>query len=450
MTDKKKKSKKIIKKSKKNHKRSWWKYLVGSLAILIVAYFGLQAYGVFNSIWTDNKTGESPFLSLFGNVEAGQLRGEGDGRVNILLLGIPGGNHGGDMLSDTNIVFSIDPVNNQAAMLSLPRDMWVNNTDTGGHSKLNAIHAYGEAQEKDYGPTASKKTIGELLDMPIHYYIRLDFKGAEKLVNAIGGIEIEVEKDIYDPYFPDRYGSGYEPYSIKEGIHHMNGVEALKFARSRYTTSDFDRAGRQQQILMAAKDKMSSRDLFVRPDRVLSIMDIAKKHLRTDLRPNEIKRLLCIVEQINTDEIVSEVLDNAPNGYLYSTTLYGASVLLPRGDDYSRIQALAHRIFTEPYIKKEAAKIEIRNGYTIAGIATQTGEVLENYGYNISQITDAKRKDHQQTIIVDYSQGEKPHTLDLLRKRISQAKLMSDDFSQSEADILIVLGSDFKLDDLYR
>jgi len=444
------KDKKILKKLRKGFKKIWWKYLIALLLFVLIGYFGYQAWGVFNSIWTDNKTGESPFLKLFGNVEAGELRGEGDGRINILLIGIPGGNHNGNTLSDTNIVASIDPINNKAAMLSLPRDMWVDNPDTGGYSKLNAIHAYGEMQEEGYGPTNSKKAISQILDIPLHYYIRIDFRGVEKLIDALGGIDIEVKKDIYDPYFPDQYGTGYEVYSIEEGLHQLSGPAALKFARSRYTTSDFDRAGRQQQVLMAAKNKMSKRELFVQPEKVLDILGIAKDHLRTDLQPDEIKRLMSIVERIDTDEVVSKVLDNSANGLLYSSNINGASVLLPVGDDYTRIQALAHRIFVEPYLRQEDAKIEIRNGTTTAGLATQTSEVLTDFGYQINKIGDAKKKDYDQTIIVDYSHGQKPHTLDLLHKRMVGAKIMSDGFAKTEADILVVLGSDFSIDQLYR
>jgi LCP family protein required for cell wall assembly len=365
-------------------------------------------------------------------------------------LGIPGGNHNGVNLSDTNIVASIDPINNKAAMLSLPRDMWVDNPSTGGSSKLNAIHAYGETQEEGYGPTASKKAVSEILNIPIHYYIRIDFKGVEKLIDALGGVEVEVENDIYDPYFPDQYGSGYSPYSIEEGVHHLNGVEALKYARSRYTTSDFDRAARQQQILMAAKEQLSAKNLFTQPQKILDIIGIAKHHLRTDLNTDEIKRLMSIVEQINTDEVVSKVLDNSPTGLLVSDNINGASVLLPKDGDFRQIQALAHRIFVEPYLKQEAAKIEIRNGTTIAGLAGQTKEILESYGYTVSKIDDAKRKDYERTFIIDYSGGSKPHSLDLLKKRIGVGELMSDGFVKTEADILIVLGSNFSIDELYR
>lgn len=364
-------------------------------------------------------------------------------------MGIPGGQHGGPNLSDTNIVLSIDPINCQAAMLSLPRDLWVEIPENGS-SKLNAVHAYGESVEEGYGPTASKKTISQILDIPIHYYIRIDFIGVEKLIEEIDGVDVEVEKDIYDPYFPDIYGTGYQPYSIEAGRHHLNGYEALKYARSRYTTSDFDRAYRQQQILVAIKKKLTRKNLFTQPEKILEIISIAKHHLRTDLKPDEIKRLVEIVDQIDTEKIVNRVLDNSEKGLLYSSQINGASVLLPRGDDFSRIQSLAHRIFIEPYLVQEAAQIEIQNGTSTIGLAAETAEILGDFGYQIFKVADAKKKNYQQTLIIDYSNGEKGHTLDLLKKRMVNAKVMTDGLSDSKADILIVLGDDFDISQLYR
>ena len=444
--------KKILKKkskSKKKKKRAWWWYLIAGLVLAVVGYFAVQAYLAFNSIWSENQTGQSPFLKLFGDVEAGELKGEGDGRINILLLGIPGGNHGGRDLSDTNIVASIDPINKKVAMLSLPRDMWVDIPENGS-CKLNAVHAYGDASgNKDGGPALSKKTIGEMLDLPIHYFIRVDFVGMVRLVEVLGGITIDVETDIYDPYFPDRYNSGYEPYSITAGSHHLNGSEALKYARSRYTTSDFDRAYRQQQVLVAIKKKISKINLFTEPDKLIHIFKVAKDHLRTDLQPWEIKKLAEIIDQVKIDEVVHKVLDNSADGLLYSSWVNGTSVLLPQGDDYSLIQTLAHRIFTEPYLEQEGARIKIQNGTNQIGLAGQTAEVLKDFGYDIIKIGDTKTK-YDQTLIIDYSDNKKPHTLDLLHKRIPHSKLMKDGLSKSGVDILIILGKDFKIQDLYR
>jgi len=454
---KKKKSKKQILKQKNKKKRkkrgpAWWKYALALIILGIVGYFGFQAWSVFNSIWSQNRTGQSPFLRLFGNVGAGELRGEGDGRINILILGIAGGNHGGRDLSDTNIVVSIDPINKKAAMLSLPRDMWVD-IPGNGSCKLNAVHAYGEASgEEDGGPNHTKMVVSKILDLPIHYYIRLDFIGVIQLIDAIGGIDVNVKKDIYDPYFPDKYMSGYEPYSITAGRHHFNGEEALKYARSRYTTSDFDRASRQQQVIIAGKKKISRQNLLLEPTKLLEIIKIAKNHLKTDLQPNEIKRLAEIIDQINSKEVARKVLDTSEIGLLVGGRINGSSVLLPAAGagNFTEIQNLAHRIFSEPYLEQEAAKIELQNGSGLAGLGSETGQILKDFGYNIIKIGDAKKSDYSQTLIIDYSQGNNPYTINLLSKRIPQAKVMRDGLSKNKADILIVLGRDFKAQDLYR
>jgi len=446
---KKAKPKKAIKKPNKN-KKVWWKWAIGIAAIVVVVFFAVQAYLAFDAIWGENRTGQSPFLKLFGNVEAGQLKGEGDGRINILCLGVPGGNHGGRDLSDTNIIVSIDPINKKAAMLSLPRDMWVD-MEGYGASKLNAVHANGLAGgDDDAGPNASKQVIGKIVDLPIHYYIRVDFLGVIRMIDAIDGISVEVEKDIYDPYFPDQYMSGYEVYQIAAGNHRLTGNEALKYARSRYTTSDFDRAYRQQQVIMAIKKKLARRNVFLNPEKLISLLSIAKHHLKTDMQPGEIKRLAEIADQISTQEIVSQVLDNSSEGLLVSDRINGASVLLPRSGDWTEIQGLAHRIFTEPFLEQEKAKIEMQNGTKEVGLATEATHILRDFGYNIRKVKDAKRHNYKQTLIIDYSKGEKPHTLDLLSKRLPNAKVMHDELSENGSDIVIVLGADFQISDLYR
>jgi len=447
---KKAKPKKAIKKPSKKKKKAWWKWAIGIVAIVIIAFFAVQAYLAFDAIWGENRTGQSPFLKLFGNVEAGQLKGEGDGRINILCLGVPGGNHGGRDLSDTNIILSIDPINKKAAMLSLPRDMWVD-MEGYGASKLNAIHAYGLVNgDDDAGPEAAKQVISKIVDLPIHYYVRVDFLGLIKMINAINGISIKVKNDIYDPYFPDRYMAGYEVYQIEAGNHHLTGDEALKYARSRYTTSDFDRAYRQQQVIMAVKKKLARKNVFLNPERLLSLLSIAKHHLKTDMQPGEIKRLAEIADQISTQEIVSKVLDNSPEGLLVSDQINGSSVLLPRSGDWTEIQGLAHRIFTEPFLEQENAKIEMQNGTNEVGLATEAAHILRDFGYNIRKVKDAKKHNYKQTLIIDYFIGQKPHTLDLLSKRMLNAKVMHDGLSENGLDIVIVLGNDFEIADLYR
>lgn len=429
-------------------RRKWWIWLIVIMILGVIAYFGYGAYAVAKKIITDNRGGGSPFLRFFGDMSADKLKGEGDGRINILLLGIPGAGHNGMDLSDTVMVVSIDPVNKNVAMLSLPRDLYVP-IPGNGETKINAAHAYGEQDPDRFGdgPSLAKETVSEILDLPIHYYFRMDFEGFEKLVDEIGGIEVYVEEPIVDPFYPDdRAGySGNITYRISVGQHHMDGNDALKYARSRYTTSDFDRAKRQQIILKAIKERALSIGILTNPAKISGIMNIIGDHFRTDMQLWEMQRFAELMRDVDTEIIVHKVLDNTAEGLLYASNKGGAYVLLPRGNNWDKVQALAHTIFVEPYIKKENARIEVQNGTSTVGLGNQLAEKLREFGYNVTRVTNAAPGDYPETLIIDYTGGEKPYTLQLLKNRLSYAKVLGDGNPPSDdVDIIVVVGDNYQ------
>ena len=434
---------------KPKKKRRWWLWIITAIILGILSYFGYQAYAVAKRIVTANNSGGSPFFK-FGQDEVKKLQGEGDGRINILLLGIGGAGHDGADLTDTMMVLSVDPINKTVAMLSIPRDFWVK-IPSNGESKINAVHAYGEQNKKKFndGPTVSKEVISQILDLPIHYYARMDFEGFKKLVDEVGGIDVNVEVDIVDPYYPDdRAGrSGNLTYRVKAGPQHMGGSAALKYARSRYTTSDFDRSRRQQIILKALKEKAFSAGVMANPAKLSALMNIVGDHFRTDMQLWEMERFMQLIKDVNTEEIAHRVLDNSAQGLLKDDNMNGAYVLLPRlgAYNYKEIQALAHSIFMEPYILKEKARIEIQYPSKKAAEAKQVEARLKEFGYNVTSLVQVPKGIYEETTITDYSQDHKPYTLELLKNRFGDAKILLDNNSPSSgAEIVILLGDNFK------
>lgn len=410
------------------------------LVVLGVLIFGFTVYGAFNKI-SDKSNGSSPALKFFGNnLKPDALKGEGDGRINMMFVGIGGKNHNGGQLADTIMVASIDPINNQLAMISIPRDLRVE-LDSGGFSKINAVHAYAEQDQEGSGPQALKKLLGNILDIPIHYYLKVDFEGFKKIVDEVGGIDITVPKDIYDPSYPAPNMIDYDPFSIKAGDQHLNGEVALKYARSRYSTSDFDRAERQQQIILAIRQKALSAGVLGNPAKVMSIANILGDHVRMDMSAKEISAFLSILKKLDTSKTVSRILDNSTDGPL-STYNVGGYYLVPKSGDWGEVQRIAHEIFKDPYLIKENAKIEIFNGTGVAGEAKKLRDELQSLGYNVGEIKTSEEVD--KTIIKDFSGGDAEFTIDFLKKRLSSDAISSikDASVSQDIQIQIILGKD--------
>lgn len=420
--------------------KKWKKPLIiiGFIIIAVLIWVGVGAFSVLGKIITKNVDGGSPFF--VGEVDPNELKGEGDSRINILLIGIAGANHPGGQLADSIEVVSIDPKNKTAAMLSLPRDLRVP-IQGHGQQKINAAHSLGVSKNKDGGPELMKKTVSDILDLPIHYYIRIDFSGFIKFIDALGGIKIDVTKPISDPYYPDEAMKGYSPFYIKTGIQQMNGSTALKYARSRQTTSDFDRSRRQQEIMLAVKEKALSAGVLLNPKKLSDVMNILGDHLRTDMQLNEIQRVFDIVKDLNTSEIATEVLDSSEDGPLKAINS-GGYYLVPRTGNFKEVQRIAHELFSDTYLTQENAQIEILNATSKKGIAGEVSDMLKSYGYNIVKIgtndtTLAKSK------IIDYSNNQKSYTLQFLKTRFDATVEVQPKPNSSYPDMVLLVGNDY-------
>lgn len=418
------------------------------LIIVLSVFFGLLLIGggllyVFGrGIFTKNWTGSSPFFKKLIGDEY-QLKGEGDGRINILFLGYGGSNHPGGNLTDTIQVVSIDPEDKSMAMLSIPRDLYVDVKDPRYYGKINQVFYQGEKETKEGGANLMKKEVGEILDLPIHYYVGVDFTGFKKAVDAVGGIDVNVDKALYDPLFPNDSMTGYDPFRISAGEHHMNGETALKYARSRETTSDFDRSARQQKVIAAFKNKVMSSETLSSPEKIISLINIAGSNIKTDFSVAEIKALVNLVKEIDSTKIVSKVLDNGVDGPLVSDSSSGTFYLKTKTGDWEEVQRIAHEIFTDPFLRRENATIEIVNSSKINGAAADLSVTLKSYGYNIAKVTNGENTE-KSTVIYDYSNGEKKYTLEFLSKRLSADIIKKSKPSDSDVDIRIVLGESYK------
>lgn len=254
-----------------------------------------------------------------------------DGRINMLLLGIDrrGGKSWGH-LTDTIIVVMVDQTNKTVGMMSVPRDLQLT-IPSYGEDRINTANAHGESQGyPGGGPALVVRTIEYNFGIPIDYYIMVDFKGFEKIIDTLGGIDITVPRTLHDTKYPDPRTD--DPYAYKTvhfdpGWQHMNGERALQYARSRMSTSDADRAWRQQQILLAIRETvLHSNRILELPELATTLMDSVK----TDMTLEELLELARLMPNIDTANLRQVVLEE-PLVYSHRRE-DGAAVLLPRWD----------------------------------------------------------------------------------------------------------------------
>jgi len=238
-----------------------------------------------------------------------------DERINVLLLGYGGPGHDGPYLTDSVMLLSIRPGSHEAIMISLPRDLWVkipalpNNRYMMG--KLNSAYAIG-IDHRNYpnvrsdwktdtgGGDLAAATVSQVTGQPIDYWVGVDFKAFRDVVNAVGGIKVDVPTTLDDPFFPAGESTGMMHIRIDAGAQQFDGERALEYARSRETTSDFDRSRRQQLIMLAVRQRVFSLNAI---PRLLSLLGALQDNVRTNLRPAEMQQLASLAGRIKDQDI---------------------------------------------------------------------------------------------------------------------------------------------------
>ncbi len=454
---------------KKKHSARFRAIRIGIICILIAGFFfvGIFGYKILaagNSISTADQSilGQlSDLLFKSGN----QLRGEEEDQINLLLIAIGGEGHSGENLADTIMVASIQPKTNKVAILSIPRDLYVQVPKEQFYSKINAIHAYGESQRKNNGPELLQEKVEEITGLPIHYFARVDFTAFKQIVDAIGGVNIQIENGFTDYLHKIAFPKGTET---------MNGDRALAYVRARYVEGpeggDFKRAARQQQLLVAVFNKVFSVNTALDFSAINDILSSVSEDIRTNMQTWEMKRSFELARQVDMSSVKSVVLTTGTHGVLVGDTIVlggePASVLKPRTGDYSEIHTIAKNIFSEEVgvtMNKAAAEenlpsptpspepeegsskptIEVRNGTNVNGLAKKISDQLKQDGYTVIAATNAASKDVEKTKVYAPKVTQADDAQDIASSLNASSET---DFPASEAttsaDILIVLGTD--------
>jgi polyisoprenyl-teichoic acid--peptidoglycan teichoic acid transferase len=321
-------------------------FVVTAIPHLFAASVGLGAMNAFSSIFSS--------AAVTGGV-AGARSGplpEAGGRTNVLLVGVDSGAGRDHALSDTMMVVSVDPVGHTVSMVSVPRDM-VNAPLANGSlyaPKLNSLMSFAQRNPKQFpkgGMRTLEDTVGLILGIPIHYYVTADLASFQSLVDALGGIDINVAKALDDPTY---HGYGVKMgWSVTAGPHHFNGSDALAYARIRHPAgeSDFTRQMRQQALLIALRRQLVSPDLVLRLPALIATVG---KDVETDMPRDQLPNLAAVASEIGSKSIYQLVV-RFPMVRPGTVALYGA-VQIP---DLARIQAAAAQLFTAPGVKPSVA-----------------------------------------------------------------------------------------------
>ena len=379
----------------------------------------------------------------------------GRDRVTVLLLGVDErAQESGPWRTDTIMLLTLDPSSRQAGVLSIPRDLWV---PIPGHrdGRINTAHFLGEAyNHPGDGPGLAIETIEYNFGVPIDYYVRVNFQAFVSLVDQIGGIDVYVEETISDPLYPD-HAYGYDPLYIEAGWHHFNGEMALKYARTRHGSSDFDRARRQQQVMLAILERVTTYELLPQLARTApQLYETLQASVTTDLALDQILAMANLATAVQKEDIRMAVIDQTCTQPW--VTPDGAQVLVPLRD---RMREVRDYVFTTvpvvveaeemptlviPTPTPEVATVAVLNGTTRAGLAGSTADLLSAEGFDVAHIGNADRQDYSATQVIQ--NRPKPATVARLLEMLDlpPSSVVQGAPSDGSQDIVVVLGQDYQ------
>ena len=264
-------------------------------------------------------------------------------RINTIFLGIPGKGNNAPNLTDTLMVMSIDEKTKEGFLLSIPRDLLITIPKTKFYTKINALYQRN-------GIDSVQAILSEITGLNFDYNVVIDLGGVKKIIDQVNGIDVMVEKNIYDPLFPGPNNS-YQLFALKAGWQHLDGETALKYIRTRHDpTGDFARMRRQQQVLTALQEKISSLHPVWNLGVVLSIWQTLITHFKTNLSLENIKNFWEITKEIDLEKIEFKVLDPTTGLLVPGHTILGnqrAYILRPKAglNNYSEIKNFIKKLY---------------------------------------------------------------------------------------------------------
>ena len=464
-----------------NNSSRWWKITRVVVLVIVAAIIAFFTYKTVNSLVVSWEITSLPGLAIIKPSPTAQA-GEGaiplgteespvveepvkpiglvpdpwDGasRVTVLVMGLDYNDwrkEEGPPRTDSMILLTLDPISLTAGMLSIPRDLWVS-IPGFDYGKINTAYQLGEAFKlPGGGPGLAIDTVEKLIGVPIQYYAQIDFSVFVEFIQEIHGIKINVPYEIYVDIYDDALGKK----RIEPGVQVLPGEYALAYARARNTEgADFDRAMRQQQVIMGIRDRLLNPGIIT--DLISRAPELYGKFssgINTNLSLDEIIQLAWLAQKVETDDIYQGIIGEKQ--VIFGKSPDGLDVLKPLPD---QIRLLRDKIFApagaiSPFadsgadpaelMKQEKAAVSVLNGTFTPGIAGRTSEYLQGLGVNVITTNDAGDKPYSLTMIYDHTGN--PYTVNYIVElmQISKFRVLSRFAPDSEVDVTIIVGNDW-------
>lgn len=357
------------------------------------------------------------------------LKQDENGRSNFIILGTseddPG--HGGSDLTDSMLVVSLDQNNKNIYMFSIPRDLYVDYGEacmSGYSGKINAYFSCSNPgtskEDEEDRLLKTQKFVGNIFGLDIQYGVHVNHTVIKEAVDAIGGIDVDIQGSNGDPGILDRnfdWRCNYNCYLVKydNGVHHLDGEHALFLAQARgdiaptygLGNSNFDREKNQQKIMVAIKDKAASTGTLTNLSAISKLIDALGNNLRTNINTDEIRTIMNVLNDTNQEGIHTISLVAEGEAVVKTGSYNGASVVMPASGiyNYKSIQAYIKKKITSDEAVLEAAPIAVLNGSGQAGVAQSEADRLTKIGLNISLIDNAPGDNYEGISIYQVGDG---------------------------------------------
>ncbi len=455
------------KKDKISGKRPWVKRaIIIAIVLVVLAGLSLGGYFVFKFLSTGSKIFKGNVVSAIFN-QAKPLQQDANGRTNILLFGTseddPG--HPGGDLTDSIMVVSVNQTKKDAFLVSIPRDLWVDYSRTcpaGLQGRINALYSCVKSQGEETAQEALRKKVGQVLGLDVQYATHLNYTALRQAVDAVGGITVVIDskdsRGVLDRNFDWDCPKGSQTcYNVKypNGPVQLDGKHALYLARARgddplgrtygFPQANFDREKYQRAILIALKDKAVSAGTLANPVAVNNLLDALGNNVRTNFDAEEIKTLVKLGQDVNSNDIMSLPLNDPDHPLVNTGNINGQSIVKPVAGVgvYTDIQATVKAYATGNFVAIEKAPVDVLNASGEAGKAQTQADSLEDAGFKVVKISNAPTTLNTAPIqLYDLSGGKKPQTLKKLQSMLGvTAKTTLPAGISSNSDFVVIIGT---------